>query len=102
LVANVSVIGKLSCSPTTVAELLTPACGTRAGASPSISKRLDRPRPAVLEVAKRHGASNLRLYGSVALNQEQDRLLGCPVDVVEADWLHPMSRAAILQYAVRL
>jgi len=38
--------------------------------TPNIRERLDRLRPAVLEVAQRYGASNLRVFGSVALNQE--------------------------------
>ncbi len=35
--------------------------------TPSIRERLERIRPAVLEVAQRYGASNLRVFGSVAL-----------------------------------
>lgn len=96
---------------------------------PSIRERLERLRPAVLEVAQRYGATNLRMVGSVALNQEhQDsdldllvdlppsqsllalvgfgqelaQLLGCPVDVVEPDSLHPLIRAEVLQQAVSL
>jgi len=38
--------------------------------TPSIRERLERLRPAVVEVAQRYGASNLRVFGSVALNQE--------------------------------
>jgi hypothetical protein len=37
--------------------------------TPSIRERLDRLLPAILEVAQRYGASNLRVFGSVALNQ---------------------------------
>lgn len=37
--------------------------------TPNIRVRLDQLRPAVLEVAQRYGASNLRVFGSVALNQ---------------------------------
>jgi predicted nucleotidyltransferase len=93
--------------------------------TPSIRERLDRLRPAVLEVAQRYGASNLRVFGSVALNQEHqdsdldllvdlqanqsllalvgitqelERLLGCPVDVAEPDSLHPLIRAEVLQH----
>jgi predicted nucleotidyltransferase len=85
--------------------------------TPSIRERPDRLRPSVLEVAQRYGASNLRVFGSVALNQEHqdsdldllvdwqanqsllalvgitqelERLLGCPVDVAEPDSLHPL------------
>lgn len=48
---------------------------------PSIRERLDRLRPADLEVAQRYGASNLRVFGSVALNQEhQDSDLDLLVD----------------------
>jgi len=48
---------------------------------PSIRERLDRLRLADLEVAQRYGASNLRVFGSVALNQEhQDSDLDLLVD----------------------
>jgi hypothetical protein len=40
--------------------------------TPSIRERLERLRPAVVEVAQRYGASNLRVFGSVALNQEHE------------------------------
>ena len=107
--------------------------GNRAFSSRDISwrlhQRLDRLRPAVLEVAQRYGASNLRVFGSVALNQEHqdsdldllvdlpanqsllalvgitqelEQLLGCPVDVAEPDSLHPLIRAEVLQHAVGL
>ena len=97
--------------------------------TPSIRERLERLRPAVMEVAQRYGASNLRVFGSVALNQEHEdsdldllvdlpasqsllalvgigqeleQLLGCPVDVAEPDSLHPLIRSEILQQAVGL
>jgi predicted nucleotidyltransferase len=97
--------------------------------TPSIRERLEKLRPAVLEVAQRYGASNLRVFGSVALNQEHadsdldllvdlpasqsllalvgiaqelEQLLGCPVDVAEPDSLHPLIRSEILQQAVGL
>jgi len=97
--------------------------------TPSIRERLERLRPAVVEVAQRYGASNLRVFGSVALNQEHadsdldllvdlpanqsllalvgiaqelEQLLGCPVDVAEPDSLHPLIRSEILQQAVGL
>jgi predicted nucleotidyltransferase len=97
--------------------------------TPNIRERLARLRPAVLEVAQRYGASNLRVFGSVALNQEHqdsdldllvnlpanqsllalvgiaqepERLLGCPVDVAEPDSLHPLIRAEVLQHAICL
>ncbi|MFN9623472.1 MAG: nucleotidyltransferase family protein, partial [Cyanobacteriota bacterium] len=79
--------------------------------------------PDVLAVARRHGASNLRIYGSIVkgqehngsdldllvdlsadqtllglirLRQELEDLLGCPVDVTEAETLHPLIRTEIL------
>ena len=97
--------------------------------TPSIRERLEKLRPAVLEVAQRYGASNLRVFGSVALNQEHEdsdldllvdlppsqsllalvgigqeleQLLGCPVDVAEPDSLHPLIRSEVLQQAVGL
>lgn len=95
----------------------------------SIRERLALLRPAVLEVAQRYGATNLRVFGSVVLNQEQEdsdldllvdlpasqsllalvgieqdleQLLGCPVDVAEPDSLHPLIRAEVLQQALVL
>lgn len=102
----------------------------RAGMNtPSIRKRLARQRPAVLDIVQRYGASNLRVFGSVVLNQEHpnsdldllidllasqsllalvgiaqelEQLLGCPVDVAEPDSLHPLIRSEVLKQAVRL
>ena len=85
-----------------------------------------RAHPASASVSR---ASNLRVFGSVALNQEHadsdldllvdlpanqslpalvgigqelEQLLGCPVDVAEPDSLHPLIRSEILQQAVDL
>jgi len=95
----------------------------------SIRQRLLASKGEVLAVARRHGASNLRLFGSVALGlehdgsdldllvdlepqqsllamiglrQELESLLGCAVDVAEADSLHPLIRAEVLGQAVPL
>jgi len=95
----------------------------------SIRQRLRNLRNEVLVVAQRHGASNLRVYGSVAkgteqsgsdldllvdlspdqsllglisLRQELEDLLGCPVDVSETASLHPLIRSEILQQAREL
>lgn len=92
----------------------------------TISQRLRLLKPDVLAVARRHGASNLRIYGSIAkgqeyngsdldllvdlsadqtllgwirLRQELEDLLGCPVDVTEAETLHPLIRSEILAQA---
>lgn len=97
--------------------------------TPSIRERLEKLRPAVMEVAQRYRASNLRVFGSVALNQEHEdsdldllvdlppsesllalvglgqeleQLLGCPVDVAEPDSLHPLIRAEVMGQAVGL
>ena len=80
-------------------------------------------------MAGRYGASNLRIYGSIAtgkenpasdlgllidlpkghsllglisLRQELEDLLGCPVDVTEAENLHPLIRSQILEQALAL
>ena len=77
-------------------------------AATTIRQRLEALKPQVLEVARRYGTSNLRIYGSIAtgqehpasdldllidlpkgqsllglisLRQELEDLLGCPVDV---------------------
>ena len=82
----------------------------------TIRQRLDALKPQVLAVASRHGVSNLRIYGSIAnghecpdsdldllvdlledqtllglisLRQDLEDLLGCSVDVTEAETLHP-------------
>lgn len=98
-------------------------------AATTIRQRLDALKPQVLAVATRHGASNLRVYGSVAtghehadsdldllvdlpeeqsllglisLRQDLEDLLGCAVDVTEAETLHPLIRAEILGQALAL
>jgi predicted nucleotidyltransferase len=92
----------------------------------TIRQRLDALKPQVLAVATRHGASNLRLYGSIVtgdehpasdldllvdlqqeqsllgligLRQDLEDLLGCSVDVTEAETLHPLIRTQILEQA---
>jgi predicted nucleotidyltransferase len=79
----------------------------------SIRQRLQNLRPEVLAVARRHGATNLRIYGSIAkgqehngsdldllvdlaadqsllglirLRQDLEDLLGCPVGVPPVSW----------------
>jgi predicted nucleotidyltransferase len=101
---------------------------TRSTATP-IRQRLNALRPEVLAVASRHGASNLRIYGSIAkgeehagsdldllvdlaadqsllglisLRQDLEDLLGCSVDVTEAETLHPLIRGEILEQALTL
>ena len=98
-------------------------------AATTIRQRLEALKPQVLEVARRYGASNLRIYGSIAtgkehpasdldllidlpkghsllglisLLQELEDLLGCPVDVSEAESLHPLIRSQILEQALAL
>ncbi|MDI9407457.1 MAG: nucleotidyltransferase domain-containing protein [Chitinophagaceae bacterium] len=101
---------------------------TRSTATP-IRQRLNALRPEVLAVASRHGASNLRIYGSIAkgeehagsdldllvdlaadqsllglisLRQDLEELLGCSVDVTDAEMLHPLIRGEILDQALTL
>lgn len=98
-------------------------------AATTIRQRLDALKPQVMAVATRHGASNLRIYGSIAtgrehaasdldllvdlseeqtllglisLRQELEDLLGCSVDVTEAESLHPLMRTQILEQALAL
>ena len=95
----------------------------------SIRERMAALRPDVLDLARRHGASNLRVYGSIATGLEHERsdldllvdlspehsllgvislrqdledLLGCSVDVTEETSLHPLIRDEILGQAVVL
>jgi len=98
-------------------------------AATTIRQRLDALKPQVLAVATRHGASNLKIYGSIttgrehatsdldllvdlpeeqsllgliSLRQDLEDLLGCSVDVTEADTLHPLMRTQILEQAPAL
>jgi len=98
-------------------------------AATTIRQRLEALKPQVLAVATRHGASNLRIYGSIAtghehsasdldllvdlrkdrsllslisLRQELEDLLGCSVDVTEAENLHPLIRTQVLEQALAL
>ena len=98
-------------------------------AASTLRQRLNELRPQLLAVARRHGASNLRIYGSIAtghehsgsdldllvdlpddqsllglisLRQDLEDLLGCSVDVTEAETLHPLIRAQILEQALAL
>jgi hypothetical protein len=86
-------------------------------------------REDILQVAAQHGASNLRIFGSVArgepgqesdldllvdlepgrslldhvaLIQDLEDLLGCKVDVVESQALHWYIRDSVLREAVAL
>lgn len=97
-------------------------------AAPSLDELRAR-RDEVFEVCARHGASNVRVFGSVArgledgesdldllvdmergrnlfdlasLVDELEQLLGCPVDVSIADSLKPRSASRILAEAVTL
>lgn len=86
----------------------------------AFGRRLRRHRAAVLEIARRHGATNVRVFGSVARGQDTDEsdidlmvdldpgvglvslaslqrelvdLLKIPVDVVPADSMRPRVKA---------
>ena len=86
-------------------------------------------REAILQIADRHGAKNVRIFGSIArdegtqgsdldvlVNLDEDRslldhialkhdledLLGCKVDVVEDDALHRAIRQQVLSEAKAL
>lgn len=86
-------------------------------------------RETILQIARRHGASNVRVFGSVSRNEaradsdvdflvdlEQGRslldlggllmdlqeFLGCPVDVVTEKGLRPRIRERVLREAVAL
>ncbi|MGB5240844.1 MAG: nucleotidyltransferase family protein [Prochlorococcaceae cyanobacterium] len=95
----------------------------------SLSQRLLGAREEVLAVAHRHGACNLRIYGSVArgqdrpgsdldllvdlerdcslleviaLQQELEALLNCQVDLAEAAQLLPLIQDQIIAQAKAL
>ena len=97
--------------------------------SDNVNKLLSNKRKEILSIAKKHGAYNVRIFGSVARNQaqscsdvdilvdmEEDRsmldlggllmdlrdLLGCNVDVVTENGLRPRIRDKVLREAVSL
>lgn len=86
-------------------------------------------REAILRIAAKHGAKDVRVFGSIvrgqagkgsdvdilvhldddrslldhiALMQDLEDLLGCKVDVVEEDALHQLIRRRVLSEAVAL
>ena len=94
-----------------------------------LSQRLQSAREQVLAVAHRHGARNLRIYGSVARGQDRsgsdldllvdlergcsllevialrlelEALLQCQVDLAEVHQLHPLIRDQVLAEAMAL
>ena len=94
-----------------------------------IAELLDAKRAEIAHIAEKHGARNVRLFGSVvrgeakessdvdvlvnldedrslldhiALIQDLEDLLGCKVDVVTEGALHRLLRDRILQEAVPL
>jgi predicted nucleotidyltransferase len=69
----------------------------------SLSQRLLDAREEVLAVAHRHGARNLRIYGSVARGQDRPGSdLDLLVDLAEAAQLHPLIRDQIIAQAKAL
>ena len=95
----------------------------------SIRERLEEERTQILDVAKRYGARNVRMIGSVARGEagaasdldllvdlergrslldhaalmiELEELLGCKVDVATEQGLRPRVRERILREAVAL
>jgi predicted nucleotidyltransferase/DNA-binding XRE family transcriptional regulator len=94
-----------------------------------LGRRLRRHRAAVVETVRRHGASNVRVFGSVArgedgpesdvdlvvdfapgtglvgwatLERELSQVLGTPVDVAPSDSLRPELRDAVEAEAIPL
>lgn len=92
----------------------------------SVAVLVQRHRGAILELARRYGATNVRVFGSVgrgeatsnsdldllvdmeagrslidriALKQELEALIGCPVDVVGSRALHWSIREQVLAEA---
>jgi uncharacterized protein len=69
----------------------------------TIRERLTALMPEVLAVATRHGASNLRIYGSIATGHEHPSSdLDLLLDLPEAEALHPLIRTQILEQALAL
>jgi hypothetical protein len=95
----------------------------------SVSRRVSDSRDEIARIAARHGVTRIRVFGSVARGEDRDtidvdflitvgekhsawfpggliadleELLGCRVDVVTEDALHPRLRDRILSEAVEL
>ncbi len=92
-------------------------------------KLFQEKRETILQIARRHGATNVRVFGSVTrgetrpdsdvdflvdldegrslldlggLLMDLQELLGCPVDVVTEKSLRPRIRERVLREAIRL
>lgn len=92
-------------------------------------EELHKKREMILEIARRHGANDLRLFGSVARGDATDasdvdvlvhfdsdrtlldhaaliddlqKLLGMSVDVIDADGMRPSFKAVVEKQAVSL
>ncbi|MGB8990526.1 MAG: nucleotidyltransferase family protein [Desulfobaccales bacterium] len=95
----------------------------------NLKQLIQQKRRQVLEIAQRHGATNLRVFGSVArgeagersdldllvemepgrslldlvaVKQDLEELLGCKVDVVTEAAVSPYLRDRVLSEAIRL
>ena len=95
----------------------------------ALAETVREKRQEILKIAARHGAGNIRLFGSLARGEEKagsdvdllvemeegrslmdlshllqdiEELLGCPVHVVEPEALHRIIRERILAEAVPL
>src|SRR5262245_60635773 len=95
----------------------------------NLRKILERNRNAIIELSSRHGAHNVRVFGSVARSQATSRsdvdilvdmepgrslldmgallmdlqdLLGRPVDLVTEKMLHPSIRERVLKESIPL
>jgi predicted nucleotidyltransferase len=95
----------------------------------NLSQLIQHKRYQILEIARRHGARNVRLFGSVArgeatetsdldllidmepgrslldivaIKQDVEELLGCKVDVVTEAAISPYLRDKVLHEAVHL
>jgi len=94
----------------------------------NMSKKINQKREDILRIARKYGAKNLRLFGSVsrgekktndvdilvkmersrslldiiALKQDLEDLLGCPVDVVTENSISPYLKDEIFKEAVNL
>lgn len=104
-------------------------CGRTSGKGMDLKALIEQKRTQILEIAYRHGAKNVRVFGSVARGEfdvssdidflvqlEDNRtlldhaallldlqtLLGCHVDVVTENRLRPAIRDRILKEAVSL
>lgn len=117
----------MTSDPNTGRTTTGPGRPTRGTSKPELARLINERRNEILEICRRNGASNVRIFGSVArgeagassdvdflvdlepkrslldhigLQQEIEDLLGVKVDVITRRGLHPLIRDEVLAESV--